>query len=251
MKRRGEEQTSDTNKRRKVNAPPKRIYKKKKKFEGYYVWYNDIGVAVREHDELPPEDMEGPIHCAHFDTRKKAIAKPFNELTIYTDGSSKNNNRDSGYGVFWGIDDIRNVSMRMVGTNNAMEAQAMLHALEQWHVMPRDDFEKLVIYTDSNLTMNAVAEPGDWFRRIWEPNGESETRKNYEVYEKIVRLLDKEPNVSIRHVKSHIGIYGNERADDLAGKAGSERETSKTPETTADEPAKPKLISLSRDYVFV
>ena len=214
--------------RRKRSVPQsgpgsKRPKTAKRPFGGYYVWYNANGnVSVRCHSDMVPtkEELSRPMFCAHYYSRKEAIAHRNDVLTIYTDGSSRKGNQESGYAVFWGVDDTRNTSSYGTGTNNYMEACAIIDALEKWEASGHQwgPFRTLRIYTDSNLTISATQKPNDWFRRLWEPNGERHTRKNYDLYERIVRLQDAAPegSVDLLHVRAHVGIYGNERADQMA-----------------------------------
>lgn len=144
--------------------------------------------------------------------RNDAMGHSRSEAAVYVDGS--NTPTHAGHGVFWSTLDRRNVSCRGPGTNNHHEAHAVLRALQTWQSDPPPGCNRLVIYSDSVLTINAVTKWFENWRRTFQFG-----RKNYAVYEQVVDLLaEMDGNVRFEHVKAHQGTYGNEAADALAGR---------------------------------
>jgi ribonuclease HI len=143
---------------------------------------------------------------------------------VYTDGSCSNNGKDSalaGIGIFFAIDDPRNVSKRIEGkqTNNAAELSAVI---ETFGIIESDVLNgiKIGIVSDSEYVIKCVSSYGekcckkDWNVDI--PNKEL-VKTAYELYR------DK-PNVQFIHIKAHtnnndVHSFGNENADKLANMA--------------------------------
>ncbi|XP_006006605.1 ribonuclease H1 isoform X2 [Latimeria chalumnae] len=90
-------------------------------------------------------------------------------VVVYTDGCCSNNGKfkaRAGIGVYWGKDHPLNVSDRLPGrqTNQRAEIQAACRAIEQ---AKSQDIKKLVIYTDSMFTINAITK---WIK-TWKNKG--------------------------------------------------------------------------------
>lgn len=142
-------------------------------------------------------------------------------LQIYTDGSSRGNPGEGGYGVVV----IENketpifIESRQFDhvTNNQMELVAILRALE----MACTDYKdyKISIYSDSAYCVNICT---DWIYK-WKENGWSRSKtkkqeiKNLELVQKIFQFLPASSfdhcNYSINKVPGHAGLFGNELAD--------------------------------------
>lgn len=136
--------------------------------------------------------------------------------TVYIDGSASGNGKTdckAGYGVYFGEDDERNESGRIIGskqTNNVAELTAFIRAVE----IVKDDIE---IYTDSEYVIKCITTHGDKMQKInWEkdiPNKEF-VKKAYDLYKSC-------KNIKVHHVKAHTGgddefSRGNNEADKLA-----------------------------------
>lgn len=138
-------------------------------------------------------------------------------VKVFTDGSSRGNGKigsRAGVGVFFGENDPRNVSERLVGrqTNQRAELTAAIRALESV-----DSKENLEIYTDSLYTINCVT---IWYS-AWERRGFVTTARkeveNVDLIKRLKELMDgREGYVKFLHVRGHQGIHGNEMADLLA-----------------------------------
>jgi ribonuclease HI len=143
---------------------------------------------------------------------------------VYTDGACSNNGRENaqaGIGIFFGINDIRNVSQRIEGkqTNNAAELSAII---KTYSIIENDIIsgKKISIVTDSEYAIKCVTIYGEkCYKNKWSadiPNKEL-VKNAYEIYK------DKQ-NVQFIHIKAHtsntdIHSYGNDNADKLANKA--------------------------------
>jgi len=140
---------------------------------------------------------------------------------VYTDGACSNNGRDNalaGIGIFFGINDKRNISKKIEGkqTNNTAELSAII---ETYHIIENDilNGKKIAIVSDSEYAIKCVSSYGEkCYKKGWNvdiPNKEL-VKTAYEMYK------DK-PNVQFIHIKAHthntdIHSFGNDNADKLA-----------------------------------
>lgn len=143
---------------------------------------------------------------------------------VYTDGACSNNGRENamaGIGVFFGIDDPRNVSQRISGkqTNNTAE----LTAIEQVYSILESDILSgipICIVSDSEYAIRCVTTYGEkcalnqWKKVI----------PNMELVRRIYELYHGKSNVRFLHVDAHTGktdvhSIGNDHADALANMA--------------------------------
>jgi ribonuclease HI len=143
---------------------------------------------------------------------------------VYTDGSCSNNGMEgaiAGIGIYFGENDIRNVSQTISGkqTNNTAELGAILHLYD---IIEKDILQgkKIGIVSDSEYAIRCVTTYGkkcdekDWTKDI--PNKEI-VKLTYSMYK------DK-TNVKFLHVSAHTGntdlhSIGNSKADMLANQS--------------------------------
>uniref|UniRef100_A0A1I7VQ15 ribonuclease H n=1 Tax=Loa loa TaxID=7209 RepID=A0A1I7VQ15_LOALO len=137
---------------------------------------------------------------------------------VYTDGACSSNGRigaAAGIGIYWGEHHVDNISEPLHNgppTNNRAELTAVIRAVE---VAIRRRYPQLIVRTDSNLliqTMNSWIH--DWRKNSWRTlNGTAV--KNQDLIIQLSGLLE---NIDVRfeHVAAHVGIFGNEKADQLA-----------------------------------
>ena len=143
---------------------------------------------------------------------------------VYTDGACSNNGKkwaSAGIGIFFGINDPRNVSQIIEGkqTNNTAELSAIIHT---YPIIKNDVLHgaKVAIVTDSEYAMKCVSSYGEkcskkgWIVDI--PNKDL-VKLAYETYKDI-------SNVQFIHIKAHTNntdahSIGNHNADKLANMA--------------------------------
>lgn len=149
---------------------------------------------------------------AHWGDLRRALRladRATEETVIWTDGSGTFNDDHAGIGVVVdeGEHGIREYSEYIgLGTNNVAELTAIYRGLQ---AVP-DRRRKILVRSDSEYSIGILTKP-------WVP------KKNKELVEAIRADLEwRGPNVRFQHVRGHVGIEGNERADKLA-KAGREK----------------------------
>lgn len=147
-------------------------------------------------------------------------------LDIYTDGSATNNGRagaSAGVGVYFGPDDLRNVSTRCRGeqTNQNAELQALHIAVSlAVYELSNDPNLQINILTDSAYSIKCVTEwYGNWVRNGWKTASGSAV-KHREWIEPTANMLKRKPQIKLVKVKGHSGNRGNEMADLLARNGG-------------------------------
>ncbi|KAM0335573.1 hypothetical protein ACHAQA_000621 [Verticillium albo-atrum] len=144
-----------------------------------------------------------------------------NMLAVYTDGSSLANGRAgaaAGVGVFFGVDDARNLSERLEGepqTNQRAELTAIIRALE---IAPED--QDVQIFTDSQYSINCVTVwYKGWEKKDWH-NSKGDPVKNRDLVEEVRELIDTREaegaQTVFTWVKGHADNVGNTAADHLA-----------------------------------
>ena len=140
------------------------------------------------------------------------------QTVIFCDGSSLGNPGPGG----WGVIAIRigergeGKSVKEIGggeaytTNNRMELTAAINALAKITIG-----ESAILYTDSTYVVNGMTK----WRHGWEKNGWRTANKkpveNMGLWQELISLTN-EKKVAWRHISAHIGIAGNERADEIA-----------------------------------
>ena len=140
---------------------------------------------------------------------------------VYTDGACINNGKPSasaGYGIFFGINDPRNVSQKIIGkqTNNIAELTAIL---ETYYIIENDiiNGKKIIIVSDSIYAIRCVTSYG---KKCSEKNWNVDI-PNKELVKKTFELYNNKLNVQFMHIKAHtnnldIHSIGNKYADKLA-----------------------------------
>ncbi|KAI1720178.1 RNase H domain-containing protein [Ditylenchus destructor] len=142
---------------------------------------------------------------------------------VYTDGACSSNGRynaRAGYGIFWGDGHKNNLAAPLKGpaTNNRAEYTAVIVALKQ---AIKDGHSHITIKTDSNLLIQSMTK---WLRG-WKRNnfktGQGKPVLNADLIMELDKLME---NICVKfeHVNGHVGIYGNEMADQLA-RQGAEK----------------------------
>ncbi|KIJ22189.1 hypothetical protein PAXINDRAFT_65542 [Paxillus involutus ATCC 200175] len=141
---------------------------------------------------------------------------------VYCDGACKGNGQVgsvAGVGVWWSHGDPRNIAERCPGdqTNNRAELIAIVRILETTPLLKR----RLLIKTDSKYSIQCGV--SSWIFK-WMNNGflasDGKPVKNRALIKYLAALLHARrttsQTVEFKHVRGHVGIEGNEAADQLA-----------------------------------
>jgi ribonuclease HI len=161
------------------------------------------------------------------------------KIELFTDGSTINNgknNASGGIGVYFGKNDERNISKKVINsnksvTNNICELLAIKLGIEK--ILETTSKENLktttiIIYSDSEYCINCITKwSKNWEKNGWKSsNGKPVKNKelikyNYDYYNRY--------RIKFNHVRSHTKApteaskyklwYGNEMADKLAKNA--------------------------------
>ena len=144
-------------------------------------------------------------------------------IKIFTDGACSNNGNENamaGIGVYFGENDIRNVSERIDGsqTNNIAELRAIIKVFDICKSLI-DSNKKITIYTDSMVSIRWCSSSGEKYNNLeWKSDmGEDKLIYIKTAYE----LFKKYKNVTLEYVKAHTNntdelSIGNRMADKLA-----------------------------------
>jgi len=150
------------------------------------------------------------------------------EYYIYTDGACSNNgmhNASAGIGVFFGIDDPRNVSRKIEGkqTNNTAELSAIVEA---YSIVESDILQgkHIAIVSDLQYAIWCCTRYGEKCSKTAYKKKDGKYILNHELVKTAYELYQDKPNVQFIHVKAHTGkddihSIGNDGADKLANLA--------------------------------
>ena len=158
-------------------------------------------------------------------SKQKIDINDFNpDYYVYTDGACSNNGKDNafaGIGIFFGINDNRNISKNIEGkqTNNTAELSAII---ETYNIIENDiiNGKKIAIVSDSEYAIKCVSSYGEkCSKQNWNvdiPNKEL-VKIAYELYKN-------KHNIKFIHIKAHTNntdnhSIGNDNADKLANLA--------------------------------
>lgn len=174
------------------------------------------------------------------------------EIRVYTDGACTNNGREyarAGYGIWFGKNDVRNVSESYNGrqTNNIAELLAVIRAL----TILNDEIQsgkKVIVYSDSKYAIRCCTTYGEkCFKKGWKnPNNKNKPIPNLELVQTGYMYCREHNNVKFKHIAAHTGkqdrdSIGNENADRLANLAiGIEVSTKTKKEIYLNVPYKDK-----------
>jgi ribonuclease HI len=143
---------------------------------------------------------------------------------VYTDGACSNNGKENalaGIGIYFGENDIRNVSQKVIGkqSNNTAELFAIFHLYD---IIKNDILsgKKIGIVSDSEYAIKSATTYG-------KKNDEKGWKKdipNKDLVKKIFELYNNKPNIKFFHISAHtekedVHSLGNDGADKLANKA--------------------------------
>ena len=141
------------------------------------------------------------------------------QITIFTDGSSRGNPGPGGWGsvVVHGDHVIELGGDERETTNNRMELMAAIQGIKEignWR-LEIGDHAKVTVFTDSSYVINGIT---TWVKG-WKRNGwQTKTKQdvlNRDLWEKLDELTA-DLAVKWQYVGGHVGILGNERCDHIA-----------------------------------
>ena len=165
----------------------------KEEAEGFF------GVEPAVFIDTPPPAVPVEI-SAETDEKSTGIQ------TVFCDGGTISNGTPQaigGIGVYYGLNDPRNICMRVIKpipTNNRCELLAAILALSHFEVDAH-----VVIKTDSAYTI------GKFYSKSLDPND-----PNFALVRQLQQQRELHPNIKLEKVAAHSGIVENEAADQLA-----------------------------------
>lgn len=140
-----------------------------------------------------------------------------NQVTIYTDGSSRGNPGPGGYGVILHLNNTKHFKELSQGyrktTNNRMELLAVIVGLE---ALTKENLNVLVV-SDSKYVVDSVMK--GWVFG-WEKKNFS-GKKNPDLWIRFLNIYRKH-NVTFQWIKGHNNHPMNERCDYLAVEASKQ-----------------------------
>jgi ribonuclease HI len=140
-------------------------------------------------------------------------------LEMYTDGACSGNPGPGGWGT---LIQFANGQVHELGaadpatTNNRMELQAAIAALQYWQDYTQNHPQKPAVdlYTDSEYVKNGITQwINGWKKRGWK-NAQGKPVANQDLWQKLDALNS--PKVNWKYVRGHAGNPGNERCDTIA-----------------------------------
>lgn len=167
------------------------------------------------------------------------------EIIIFTDGASKGNPGPGGWGAIVVSERVSELGGgEQHTTNNRMEMTAVIEALthvfknfkinkefdspslgrrERVNSLTRSSLaelkdQKIIIYLDSSYVLKGATKwVRGWQENGWITKGKSEVQ-NKDLWEKFAKLLAQKEsdNIEWKLLSGHVGIAGNERADEIA-----------------------------------
>jgi ribonuclease HI len=138
-------------------------------------------------------------------------------LSIYCDGACLNNPGKSGSGLAIYADNNKPILLygeyKELGTNNTAELNALYKALI---IASESKASNITIFSDSQYSIDCITKWAyGWKSKAWTKKGGE--IKNLEIIKISHELYDTIKNkITVKHVKGHSGIEGNELADRMA-----------------------------------
>ena len=175
------------------------------------------------------EGIDNPIY-KKFDNLQEAkdFINDYSKIYVYTDGSCINNgkpNAKAGIGIFFGLNDPRNVSKTFEGkqTNNTAELTAILEAIKILHKEIKSNLD-VIIVSDSEYAIKCATYYGhklalkDWKQK------KDKIILNLELVKELYTISSNFKNISFMHIEAHTDkkdrhSFGNYNADLLANMA--------------------------------
>ena len=127
-------------------------------------------------------------------------------IDIYTDGSSRNNNKEkSDAGAAFYIVNTKVLRAKYVnGTNSYAELSAIQYAL--WYCLTYTEFRKIRVFSDSEYAIGVVS-------------GTKKANAHVRLVSEIKKKIELMEDVKFEHVDGHSGVEYNELVDKAAKSA--------------------------------
>lgn len=189
-----------------------------------------LGIRARE---LAVKDNTKLKTDEEFHKSEETDVREGRTIRIFSDGAARENPGNGGWGVvieYKGRRKPQSKGYRST-TNNRMELMGPIWALEQLvDLTARGKVAnevKVIVVTDSSYVVDAMTKgwAKRWRKNKWiKQNGEK--AKNTDLWNRMLRAMDRLKRVEFRWVRGHAGNPTNELADALARKAADQPATS-------------------------
>jgi ribonuclease HI len=139
------------------------------------------------------------------------------EINLYSDGGAEPNPGKGGFGVIMSYKGFKKEFSQgyELTTNNRMELMGVIYGLEKLKT------KSIVnVFSDSRYVIDGVTKgwaekwkANDWYRT------KTEMATNFDLWEKLLILIEQQQEVKFNWIKGHFGHPENERCDELASLA--------------------------------
>ena len=172
------------------------------------------------------------IFCTIYILLLNSKMSKMSTLIIYTDGGCDIKTRKGGWGVCVFTQNLKFLGSGYGGrsetTNNVMELHALHEALT---LLKNEQPQKVIIRIDSKYTIGIFdgirmqnekiiygkSWIGTWIKNKWDkPGGIKNLKQIQNIYRTLIFVLSQGHTIELEYCPAHVGIEGNELADDLA-----------------------------------
>jgi ribonuclease HI len=139
------------------------------------------------------------------------------EINLYSDGGAEPNPGKGGFGVIMSYKGFKKEFCQgyKLTTNNRMELMGVIYGLEKLKT------KSIVnVFSDSRYVIDGITKgwakkwkENDWYRT------NTEKATNFDLWERLLLLIEQQQEVKFNWVKGHFGHPENERCDELASLA--------------------------------
>lgn len=195
---------------------------------GIFLKWDDCNTSIKGYKNASFKKFDRREEAENFIKSYTETLKEIDDFIpdyyVYTDGACSNNGKDNamaGIGIFFGIDDPRNLSKKIEGkqTNNTAELSAII---ETYYIIENDikNGKKIAIVSDSEYAIKCVSSYGDKCnKKDWKTD-----IPNKELVKILYEMYKDKPNIKFIHIMAHtnnddIHSIGNDHADKLANMA--------------------------------
>lgn len=154
------------------------------------------------------------------------------DIEIYCDGACSPNPGKSGTGIaVYESQQVTSLYFGLYqknGTNNTAELNGLLCSFQlAEHFIKKDSDKSICILSDSKYSIDCITKwAAGWQKKGWK-RGKGEEIKNLALVQQCYALYKTiQTKITIRHVKGHANIEGNELADRMAVMARKEQQES-------------------------